>query len=716
MFSPAARHSDERCIKLGCRFYISMFPGVVIATTVNNMAHEDNHRIQRSKRVFINNVDIYASNYIGKFLSASYIGSTLEEATDDFEEEDLSPRNPGQQKVKPGGYKIVGTIRDQSDSKKCIYTSEEYHQLDRNKLLKQMLECDVIIYNITEYADQIEEASWAVKALHEKMDTFFSPKTFILVSTVMTWALSKPVDALDLAIPFTDEDYRRRRPHPSFKQHINAEKLVVKLGKTKSSQFSTYVVASGLQYGMGEQVFHFFFKASWLGEIPKVPIFGEASALPTIHINDLARFACFFFIGFFCLFYCSLSVLCLIFCVIPVSSVILNLIDHKPMQQYIVAVDDSYNTNEDIVKTISSTLGPGRTAVVPAEEAFLVRELTQTYIDLLSVNLRFEAVFIKERLNIRWVSEAGLIENIEHVVEEYKQTRGLLPIRICVLGPPAVGKSTIAQKICRHYKLHHVRLRDTISETIAHLESLIHVDNPDEESADMASGAQEQLDTLKDNMEQNGGRLDDQYVIKIIRDKLKSKPCQNQGFVLDGFPKTYDQAKELFNADDEEGVDMKNLKICPEFIFPLDATDAFLKDRVLHLPEKEVEGSSYTRERFPHRLSNYRDNNTEDETVLNYFDELNIQAESFEITSVDDMDYLVVTERIVKRVGPSQNYGPTTKELQEAERTRTEARLKKEAEQKAEMERLEAEEAAQREARWEEWVSRVEVESNVGAK
>ena len=66
MFSPAARHSDERCIKLGCRFYISMFPGVVIATTVNNMAHEDNHRIQRSKRVFINNVDIYASNYIGK--------------------------------------------------------------------------------------------------------------------------------------------------------------------------------------------------------------------------------------------------------------------------------------------------------------------------------------------------------------------------------------------------------------------------------------------------------------------------------------------------------------------------------------------------------------------------------------------------------------------------------------------------------------------------
>jgi len=28
----------------------------------------------------------------------------------------------------------------------------------------------------------------------------------------------------------------------------------------KSSLFSTYVVASGLQYGMGEHMFHLFFK------------------------------------------------------------------------------------------------------------------------------------------------------------------------------------------------------------------------------------------------------------------------------------------------------------------------------------------------------------------------------------------------------------------------------------------------------------------------
>lgn len=44
------------------------------------------------------------------------------------------------------------------------------------------------------------------------------------------------------------------------------------------------------------------------------------------------------------------------------------------------------------------------------------------------------------------------------------------------------------------------------------------------------------------------GRLDDQYIIRIMKDKLNSKTCRNQGFVLDGFPKTYEQAKELFSG------------------------------------------------------------------------------------------------------------------------------------------------------------------------
>ncbi|XP_063040019.1 adenylate kinase 7 [Engraulis encrasicolus] len=641
--------------------------------------HEEAYKIQRSPRIFINNVDTYAPKNIGKFLAASYVDLSPDAEEHDEQHEEELLDSPGRRRAKHAKYEIVGTVRDKPDKKSSTYILEEYHELDRNELLKRLLECDVIIYDICQHADQIEEASWAATALHEQMNKFYKPKTFILVSTLMTWAMSKPVDPENTAIPFTDMDYRKRKPHPNFKQHIAAEKVVVKLGKTDRAQFCTFVVASGLQYGMGENAFHYFFKASWLGETDKIPIFGTGSnILPTIHINDLA-------------------------------SIILNLIVQKPKQNYIVAVDDSKNSLEDIVKTISHTLGPAKTTMVPVEEAFFVKELTQTDIDLLLVNLRFEALFVKVNLGMNWLCEQGLAENINLVVDEYRHTRGLLPIRICVLGPPAVGKSTISQKICAHYKLPHVRLRDAITEKLAYLESVVQAGMEAEDSDEVDTAAQELLDSLKDSMDQNGGRLDDQYVIQIIRDKLKSTSCQNQGYVLDGFPKTYDQAKELFFAEEEDDGESKSIKkILPDVVFSLEAPDVFLKERVLNLPESEVEGSNYSQERFPRRLSNFRDNNMEDDAVLNYFDELDMQPEHIDISSSDDIEYLLAMEKVVRKVGKPQNYGPTSEEVQEAERRSMEARLQKEAQETAEKERLEAEEAAQREARWEEWSRRLE--------
>lgn len=44
------------------------------------------------------------------------------------------------------------------------------------------------------------------------------------------------------------------------------------------------------------------------------------------------------------------------------------------------------------------------------------------------------------------------------------------------------------------------------------------------------------------------GQLSDQDLFEILQEKLNSNPCRNQGFVLDGFPKTYDQAKAIFSG------------------------------------------------------------------------------------------------------------------------------------------------------------------------
>ena len=63
----------------------------------------------------------------------------------------------------------------------------------------------------------------------------------------------------------------------------------------------------------------------------------------------------------------------------------------------------------------------------------------------------------------------------------------------------------------------------------------------------------------------------------------------------------------------------------PDFVLSLDASDDFLKSRVLDLPESVVEGTSYSQEQFLRRLASFRESNVEDETVLNYFDELDIR-------------------------------------------------------------------------------------------
>ena len=64
-----------------------------------------------------------------------------------------------------------------------------------------------------------------------------------------------------------------------------------------------------------------------------------------------------------------------------------------------------------------------------------------------------------------------------------------------------------------------------------------------------------------------------------------------------------------------------------EFVFSLEASDNFLKDRVQNLPESLVEKMRYRRDEFLRRLEKYREMNVEDETVLNYFDELEIHPE-----------------------------------------------------------------------------------------
>ena len=82
------------------------------------------------------------------------------------------------------------------------------------------------------------------------------------------------------------------------------------------------------------------------------------------------------------------------------------------------------------------------------------------------------------------------------------------PIKICILGPPAVGKTTVASQLCKYYKLHHVKMDDVIKEAVESVEKrAARSDTTDdnEEDDEAAQEAKEYLDVLKDDIEENKG-------------------------------------------------------------------------------------------------------------------------------------------------------------------------------------------------------------------
>ncbi|KAK3092589.1 hypothetical protein FSP39_004695 [Pinctada imbricata] len=636
----------------------------------------------KSKRIFINHVDSFQGKNIAKFISRCVVGASLEEQ----EEEDDAKSTTSSIILAPkeGCYEVVGTSKDR-DMQKPEFVKELIKYDNKDQLYEHLVECDIIVYDITEDPDQIDEAVWAVSELHSDLEKIEKPKMFILISTVMTWAKSKPLDPDDPEIPFTEDDYRRRKPHPNFKEHISAEKTVIKNGKTNKAKLVTYVVASGLTYGMEESIFHYLFKSAW-HNAPFLQCFGNGqNVIPSIHIKDLA-------------------------------AVIQNIADSRPKVRYLIAKDDTHNTLEELVKAVSQGLGTGKVKMITKEEALLSKDVEQSDFDQLLVNLRMDAVFVKENMRINWVSEAGIVENIQQVIKEYKDTRKLQPLRICILGPPASGKSTVIQQLCEFYKLHHIKIKDVIDEAIDNLQTLSRrADSEDQEDDDgKAQDAQELLQEIESAKNPDTGKYDDANVIKFYRDKLHSQPCQNQGFILDGFPKTMEQAKELFaSEDDEESEEAAatggafDKTMMPEFVFNLEAGDDFLRHRVMNLPESVVHGTHNDEEGLMRRLDEYRRINNDEDTVLNYFDEKEFHPEKLDVTK--DRSHMMkdTVEKIKKKIGTPRNYGPTPEELEEMRRQEEEARIAKETKEREEREKREAEEAATRKQRQEEWTQRL---------
>jgi adenylate kinase len=96
-------------------------------------------------------------------------------------------------------------------------------------------------------------------------------------------------------------------------------------------------------------------------------------------------------------------------------------------------------------------------------------------------------------------------------------------MKLILLGAPGAGKGTQAEKICDKYNIPAISTGNIIR-------------------AALKNGTEMGL-KAKSYMEA-GQLVPDEVVIGIIKDRLKEKDCEN-GFILDGFPRTIPQAQAL---------------------------------------------------------------------------------------------------------------------------------------------------------------------------
>lgn len=96
-------------------------------------------------------------------------------------------------------------------------------------------------------------------------------------------------------------------------------------------------------------------------------------------------------------------------------------------------------------------------------------------------------------------------------------------MKLVVFGPPSAGKGTQAQKLSAKYGLPQVSTGDLLRKAVADKTPL---------------GVK-----VKSYLDQ--GRLGpDDLIVKLIKERVSKPDCRN-GYLLDGFPRTMGQAKEL---------------------------------------------------------------------------------------------------------------------------------------------------------------------------
>jgi adenylate kinase len=159
------------------------------------------------------------------------------------------------------------------------------------------------------------------------------------------------------------------------------------------------------------------------------------------------------------------------------------------------------------------------------------------------------------------IGEDGMVAAETRASAWTRSSSGLMvergkPVNVVLMGPPGAGKGTQAGTVARLVDVAHVASGDLLREIIKQESEL--------------------SQTLKSFMDR-GNLVPDDITLGIVMARLSEPDCQN-GFILDGFPRTVAQAQAL---DDRLAADGRHLERVINLVVPEDVLLARLSGRWL---------------------------------------------------------------------------------------------------------------------------------------
>lgn len=155
-------------------------------------------------------------------------------------------------------------------------------------------------------------------------------------------------------------------------------------------------------------------------------------------------------------------------------------------------------------------------------------------------------------------------------------------MRLILLGPPGAGKGTQAHLICKRFNIPQISTGDMLRAAVK---------------------AQTELGLLAKEIMDKGGLVPDDIMISLVKERIRQADC-NQGFLLDGFPRTLDQAEAL-----------KKAEIPIDYVIELDIDDETIVKRMTGRLVHPSSGRVYHREFHPPQVPGKDDITGEDLVV-----------------------------------------------------------------------------------------------------